>query len=373
MAKKSRRQFGELNAMIPPPAADRKAFNPDSRTSLQCRREIDSRILGTFFGRSPALFCAACCALLCQMLLTTGHGQGWKIDTDPVLTCGEIGSWDDYAILSPTIFRLADKWWMLYEGMSFDANGVRSAFGVAQSKDRLKWSKHSQNPLFTPLLSNAQSCSTPSVARWRDVFWMIYLTSEDPFREDRPLDHFGDAPVNARLARSTDGLIWDDVAEAKLPISSNLPASLQPCLYAEENLLHLWWVESTPDGKAALVHSVSRDGFSWSKPNSQATSEIDPREISCSRIYPSGDFYLLTYVAQDKSKNFFVVTKISRDARNWAAKGPPEFALKSEPMHRSPIMMFDRGGARLFYSEKQDDNTYNLRSAFCDKKDYVSP
>ena len=300
-------------------------------------------------------------------ILSAAEPSPWKVDPRPAVAPGMIGEWDDWAITNPTVLKRTDMWWMLYEGVIFDEKGVRSAFGIAQSADGRTWQKHSQNPMFTPETSGTQSCSSPSVTWWHDAFCLVYIVSEDPFRP-------GDAPVTARLARSDDGLIWHDVVAAELPISSKTPYPFSPCLYAEGGSLHLWWLGRDADDKPSLFHSSSRDALTWSRPNGQPATEIDSREICCPRVYPSGDYYLLTYVAYDESKKlYFLVTKTSRNARSWTANGPPEFPLPSHVKHLVPWIVFESSGARLFYSAQQPDNTQQLHSAYCEKKAYASP
>jgi predicted GH43/DUF377 family glycosyl hydrolase len=315
---------------------------------------------------------------VCPALLLCATEQSpWKANDQPALTPGIIGEWDDWAIACPTILKRGSKWWMLYEGIIFDTDGVRSAFGIAESDDKMTWRKHSQNPLFTPALSETQSCSSPCAAWWRNGFLVVYIVSEDPIQAAFSGKNPEDAPVAARLARSDDGLIWNNMATAQVPIFSKTSYGFQPSLYAEGDRLHLWWVGPGTDDQPALFHSISTDGLNWSKPNGQPAKEIDAREISGVRVYPSGDFYLLTYVASEADKSsgqrkISVVTRISRDARNWTAQGPPEFPLASLPIDGTPWMIFESDGARLFWSEQQPNNAWRLSSAFCEKKNYAS-
>src|SRR6266446_993327 len=75
--------------------------------------------------------------------------------------------------------------------------------------------------------------------------------------------------------------------------------------------------------------------------------------------------FILSYVAYDESKQqHFLVTKTSRNARDWYSNGPPGFPLPSHIKHSAPWLVFERSGARLFYSAQQSDNTQQLRSAF---------
>ena len=118
------------------------------------------------------------------------------------------------------------------------------------------------------------------------------------------------------------------------------------------------------------------------QPTMQPTTEIDSREMSAVRIYPSGQYYLLVYTARDEDKNrFSIVTKISREARSWFSKGPPEFVVERPLRGLIPAMIFTADGARLFFPEslpvkevdprKSASRGCVLRTAFCPKSAYV--
>lgn len=318
---------------------------------------------------------AACLCLIAGLAASDPEKPGaWKLDPEPALTPGLPHVWDDYAIVSPTILRQPNKLALWFEGVAFDRSGLHRAAGLAESSDGNAWTKHDQNPLFSPALKKNETWSSPSIARWREKLWAVYVVSEDPFAREKNDKRFDPVPISARLARSDDGLTWNDVRDAKLPVASKGYFPLRPCLYDDGEALHLWWIAPPAGAEArALLHSVSRDGERWSAPNSQPAKDIDTREVCCARVYPSGDFYILSYVAHEAhKKNYSVVTKISHDARTWAAKGPPEFSLPNHWMHSPPLLLFDSGGVRLFYSAKEPDETVTLRSARCSKADYVS-
>jgi hypothetical protein len=312
---------------------------------------------------------------LCPLLAVTAGPPPstgpWQIAQEAALTTDQPGRWDDWRVGTPSIMKAGEKWRLLFEGAAFDDAGIHRTFGTAESINKLTWTKHSQNPLFTPALNGDQSCSGPCAAHWQDAFWLVYLVSQNPYRPQSDDDKV--PLVAARLARSSDGVNWEPATGAELPALSNHEPDAMPCLYGDGNTLHLWWVSPAPDDDEAQVlwHSISRDSKIWSRPNAQLTSEFDSRKVCCARVYPSGDFYLLTYVAEGGSGKFSVVTKISRDARSWTANGPPEFPLSSHADHSAPWILFEANGARLFYGEEQPDNTTVLRTAFCEKKNYA--
>jgi len=311
------------------------------------------------------------------MILSAPESSPWKIDPQPALAPGLPGSWDDYAIASPSILRLPDKLMLFYEGVRFDRDGLYRGGGMAESRDGIAWTKYDQNPLFLPALKKIETWSSLSVARWKEKFWLVTAVNEDPFRREKQSERFDPVPVFAQLARSDDGLIWNPVLTAKLPMWSENFFPIRPWLCGDDTGLHLWWIGPVGERDRALFHSVSRDGETWSRPNQQPAKEIDDREICCARVYPSGSYYLLTYVAKafDEARrrdNYFLVTKTSRNARTWTASGPPEFLLESHWMHSPPMLLFQPDGVRLFYSVEEPDDTIALRSAWCSKSDYVS-
>ena len=111
--------------------------------------------------------------------------------------------------------------------------------------------------------------------------------------------------------------------------------------------------------------------------------EIDAREVSSVRVYPSGDFTILVYVAEDHPNHASIATKIARNARSWTVQGPPEFPIERSGWHIVPEMVFNSEGARLFYTEplyvdrasdwrKSAVRGAILRTAFCPKSAYVA-
>jgi hypothetical protein len=318
---------------------------------------------------------AVCLCLLAGFAAGAPEKSGaWRVDPEPALVPGLPHSWDDYAIATPTILRQPNKLALWFEGVAFDSSGLHRAAGLAESNDGNTWTKHDQNPLFSPPLKKNETWSSPSMARWREKLWAVYVVSEDPLAREKNDKRFDPVPMSMRLAQSDDGTIWRDVRDATLPLGAKEFLPLRPCLYTDGDALHLWWL-GLAEEKPALLHSISRDGERWATPNSQAAKDIDAREICCARVYPSGDFYILSYVAQTQAgyeKKYSVVTKISRDARTWAVHGPPEFPLPDHWMHSSPLLLFEQDGVRLYYSAKEADETVTLRSARCRKSDYVS-
>ena len=68
-----------------------------------------------------------------------------KYHQNPVLTCGEAGTWDDSRVLFPTVTFDGTLFHMLYIGWG---SPEIYGFGYASSKDGIVWEKYSGNPVF---------------------------------------------------------------------------------------------------------------------------------------------------------------------------------------------------------------------------------
>lgn len=312
-------------------------------------------------------------ALLCRAAsLSAAEPSAWKIDPQPALAAGEIGNWDDFAIRDVAVLRLKNKWLMLYKGISLSEVERVCALGIAESANGVTWRKLLEEPAI-PLKTDEEP-SSPCLTFWNDGFRAAYVV--------HPLPHDNEESERlasrVELASSKDGLVWQPLGTLA-GLSFKIPdfIFLRISLYADGGLLHLWWIGINQNGKPALCHSVSRDGLTWSNPNMQPAAAIDSREILGARVYPSGDFFVLVYLASDSPNKVEIVTKISRDAVTWQAKGPPEFVLPTADSRNisMPEMIFTPEGARLFYSETQlGESGFRgavLRSAFCPKSEYA--
>jgi hypothetical protein len=307
--------------------------------------------------------------------LSAGDKASWQVAEQPVLTPGEFGSWDDFAIREASVLRTENGFTMFYKAVAFSGQERTCGIGIARSVDGVTWQKFKDNPIFTPGAAEDEQVASLTATKWNDQFWAAFAVPQD--EDEKP---------RVELARSDDGIVWQPTGRIEgLPFETAGSMSSQPCLYAEGQILHLWWVGRSND-KAFLCHSISRDAKKWMQTTMQPTTEIDSREMSAVRIYPSGNYYVLVYAAHDEDKNSFsIVTKISREARSWFAKGPPEFAIERPLRGLIPAMIFTAEGARLFFPEtlpvkeidagklpgKPPSRGCVLRTAFCPKSAYV--
>ena len=189
---------------------------------------------------------------------TSSDGVTWsKSSSNPVLGLGAAGSWDDEAILEPTVLFDGSNYHMWYQG--FDGNTRR--IGYATSSDGIAWNKSTSNPVLG--LGSAGSWDS---AELRQTFVIL---EEGLFRmwytgSDGSIQQFGYATStdginwtkytgNPTMGRGAAGT-WDDVWIASQRVIMN--GSLYEMLY------------SAFDGSNVRIgYATSSDGLAWTKYN----------------------------------------------------------------------------------------------------------
>ena len=79
-------------------------------------------------------------------LATSLDGQNWeKHKANPILRPGTPGSWDDYYIWCPMVWKEGNTYHMLYSGAN---SSYIKQVGYAYSSDGINWTKYENNPVF---------------------------------------------------------------------------------------------------------------------------------------------------------------------------------------------------------------------------------
>jgi len=168
----------------------------------------------------------------------------WTADTEPVLTTGSAGSWDENQVLAPSVVRTEDGYVMYYTGL--EANGVTSAMiGMATSSDGIRWTKY-DDP----------------------------ATTDAPFAESDPVFKAGDSGA------------WDDLF-VEQPRVQQTP----------DGWVMLYRAAHSIPRNHALGIATSADGLTWTR--SEANPVLTPRSVTGGQgmwytdlLYNDGTYYL---------------------------------------------------------------------------------
>jgi predicted GH43/DUF377 family glycosyl hydrolase len=120
-------------------------------------------------------------------LATSADGQTFTKRPEPVLGTGPFDSWDERAVADPDVVRIDGVLYMYYLGQD-RAQPPQQRLGVARSEDGVHWTKLASNPVLSagpPGSFDEAGVGESAVFRYRAYYWMLY-TGRD-FTERRRL------------------------------------------------------------------------------------------------------------------------------------------------------------------------------------------
>jgi len=295
----------------------------------------------------------------------------WQVEAAPALAPGPLGDWDDFRVSHPCVLRVGSQWRMYYEGARLDENGLTAEIGLATSTDGVHWQKSPQNPLLRPDVSpetdeQSARARSPAVCQLADGSFLM-LCLDDNLTS-------GDAVL--RFAHSADGIHWDTSTERE-PLLARMDQemSFSASLFRQSDppRLQIWYLDAAGDGdRRSLAHAVRMEAGKWSDVVRQPAQDIDADgSIERAQVVPSGDYYLLCYMAtKDSGENVVYRFRVSPNARSWLAQGPPDFVPAGAESYGGLAVVYTAEGARLFYYEEREDGSRQIRTAFCPKSAY---
>ena len=134
-------------------------------------------------------------------LATSPDGVNWtKNATNPILTTGSSGSWDDNSVGGVSVLKMEPgSYRMWYSGES--STDRKARIGYATSPDGVTWTKHPGNPVLSPEGSwESHETKVPRVVYENGTFHMFYLGNP------------GTTRTQIGYAFSSDGILWSKSA-----------------------------------------------------------------------------------------------------------------------------------------------------------------
>lgn len=120
-----------------------------------------------------------------ELLLSVSEdGQRFTPVQEEPIFCGEAEQWDALSITTARLFRDGDWFYMLYGGSAY-LTDEPDFFGLARSRDLLRWERHPGNPIFGTGPSGAQDGGAiwfPALHETPEGFVLLYEGSPGKYR-----------------------------------------------------------------------------------------------------------------------------------------------------------------------------------------------
>jgi hypothetical protein len=185
---------------------------------------------------------------------TSPDGLSWEMDpTNPVLTMGAEGEWDDSSVGAPAVIHDETGFRMWYGG----GDGQVMRVGYATSPEGSAWTKHEGNPVIDvgdPGSFDDLWVGPRSVIVEDGLYRMWYFAA----REVGPVD----ADWRIGYAESPDGLSWTKDPEPVFDEGGR--SAYAPTVVFDGSTYHMWYTRYIGED-ASIGYAVSADGGAWAR------------------------------------------------------------------------------------------------------------
>jgi len=186
----------------------------------------------------------------------------------PVLSYGELGTFDQFGAMACSVTRVGDEVWMYYGGWN-RCRGVpyNHAIGLAISKDGKQFSRYARGPILSRTPEEPYIHNSPYVARFGDKWHMWYGSGTGWVRDGNKVE----SVYVTMHATSDDAIHWQ--REAKPCIPSILPDECQASATVIDlgGIYHMWFSYRcgtdfrNADGGYRTGHAVSHNLTDWQR------------------------------------------------------------------------------------------------------------
>jgi uncharacterized repeat protein (TIGR01451 family) len=240
-----------------------------------------------------------------------------KDPSNPVLSVGPSGSWDEDDVRAPVVLYLDGLYRMWYTG---DDGSGPSQIGLASSTDGVNWTKEASNPVLSPSESwEEQGIRAGSVVSDGSVYRMWYTGYDSGW------------VARIGYATSPDGVTWtkyagNPVLDVGTPGSWEDEDVREPAVVKKDGTYHVWY--GGYDGEASrLGHAISVDGITWVRDPANPVLDTgvpggwDWLDVYGPSIVTYSDTYILWYSGWTLPEAWQTGYALSADGSDWARKG----------------------------------------------------
>jgi len=186
-----------------------------------------------------------------------------KIFNEPILTPGELGTFDDNGVMPSCIVNHNDKKYLYYIGWNKGSNvRFHTSIGLAVSEDNGKsFKKKSKGPILDRDYVEPHFCSNPYVIIENEIWRMWYISIVKWIKEnDETFPYY-----HIKYAESNDGINWNRKNTVCIDFKDDQEWAIsRPCIIKENNIYKMWYSFSG-NLPYRIGYAESNDGINWNR------------------------------------------------------------------------------------------------------------
>jgi sucrose-6-phosphate hydrolase SacC (GH32 family) len=191
------------------------------------------------------------------------------LNPEPLLTLGGLGMFDEHGIMPSSVVEHKGAVFLYYSGWSRGTTLPYANFtGLAVSQDGGRtFEKIGPGPIIDRTYWGPYSATSPHVFIHEGQWYMIYCSGVDWVEISGKLEHTYDL----KLARSHDGIRWEQTAQIVVPQLRPNEAITKPTVLYENGSFHLWFCYRLSEnfrggnGSYRIGYASSTDLINWER------------------------------------------------------------------------------------------------------------
>ena len=183
-----------------------------------------------------------------------------KVADEPVLTAGDLGTFDDSGTSLSCIVDVDNKKFLYYLGWNLGVTVPwRNSIGLAiYNKESGKYEKHSKAPLLDRCEVDPYSLSYPFVLRDGEIYRMWYGSNLSWGKDQKDMAHL------IKYAESGDGINWDRSGRIAIPFKNESEYAMsRPFVIKENDKYKMWY--SYRGNSYRIGYAESNNGLDWQR------------------------------------------------------------------------------------------------------------
>lgn len=184
-----------------------------------------------------------------------------EVDSDPVLTVGNIGAFDENGVSYPYIVNNNGRLFMFYTGwMPSVLTPFQNHLGLAVRNKLGRFERISRAPILPRNNDDYLSIGSVGVIQ-EGTIWRMWYTSFQEWGEERKQPKH---KYKIKYAESRDGQNWHRENRVCIDFKCTDEHSIcRPTVFRDENLYHMWYCYKGDHYR--IGYASSRDGLEWKR------------------------------------------------------------------------------------------------------------
>lgn len=226
-----------------------------------------------------------------------------RISEKPILTTGELGSYDDEGVSISSILITEEKIRYLYfVGWNLCKTvPSRNSIGLAVSDtdDPYDFTKYTNAPILDRNYIDPYSLSYPWVFKENDT-WKMFYGSVFSWGQSKD-GQYNEATEILRYAEAKDSIHWERSGNVIIPESKKISGRvIRPCVVRDWPVYKMWFSYTLKDNTYRIGYAESLDGMKWRRVDDVSGISIsdtgwDSKDIGLPCVFSCNDQLYLAY------------------------------------------------------------------------------